>query len=453
MKFRNLIKQIVVDIASPNIKRYLTEYQKTDCYSKQQIDEYQMEKLCKLLDFSYRYVPYYTDLFDSLHLKPTDIVSVNDLQKLPILTKEIIWKEGSRLWATKEMKGVKDASTSGSSGHPVVLKKTKEAREIEQALMYRYRNNAGVNPNECSLMIWGGHSFSRLGTLKNKCKQWILNEYFYDTYQIKDSDISEIIDILSSGRIKYLRGYTSAIYYIAQQILDRGLHFDIPFISVTAEKLLDSQRVIIEKALGSNLFDQYGCGECGAIAYECSEHKGLHHNFEHSILEVLDDNDSPSTTGRVVLTNLDNYAMPLIRYENGDVVTLANEDCTCGRQSTFIKKIEGRTYDMFYGENGQKVHAGFLDDVLLEVDLLNKYQIKQLQIVQKEPLLFVCRYIADNMIFESDRVKLESIYQRYLGEHIQMNLQKVEMMHIPESGKRHFIIPYNKYLENPKLYD
>ena len=94
-----------------------------------------------------------------------------------------------------------------------------------------------------------------------------------------------------------------------------------------------------------------------------------------------------------------------------------------------------------------------MDDVLLEVDLLNKYQIKQLQIVQKEPLLFVCRYIADNIIFESDRLKLESIYQRYLGEHIQMNLQKVEVMHIPESGKRHFIIPYNKYLENPKLYD
>ena len=91
MKFRNLIKQIVVDIASPNIERYLTEYQKTDCYSKQQIDEYQMEKLCKLLDFSYRYVPYYTDLFDSLHLKPTDIVSVNDLQILAILSKGFIW--------------------------------------------------------------------------------------------------------------------------------------------------------------------------------------------------------------------------------------------------------------------------------------------------------------------------------------------------------------------------
>ena len=103
MKFRNLIKQIVVDIVSPNIKRYFNEYQKTDRYSKQQIDDYQMKKLCKLLDFAYRYVPYYTDLFDSLHLKPTDIVSVNDLQKLPILTKEIIWKEGTAAMASRRI--------------------------------------------------------------------------------------------------------------------------------------------------------------------------------------------------------------------------------------------------------------------------------------------------------------------------------------------------------------
>lgn len=453
MKLRSKIKAWVTAFYAPNIQKYVSEYMQTDHYSSEQIEQYKMHKLQALLDFSYQHVPYYHRLFDSLGLKPTDFQSTSDLQRLPILTKEIIRREGSNMYADISQKGVKLTSTSGSSGHPVVLRKTKQAREIEQALMYRYKLNGGINPNNCSLVMWGGHSFSFVGSIRNKIKQWLLNEYLFDTYHITDKSISDIISILNTGKVSYLRGYTSAVYYVAQEILARGLCYNIPFVSVSAEKLLDSQRTIIEKAFGPNLFDQYGCGECGAIAYECKEHNGLHHNFEHSVLEVLDDNNSPAATGRVVLTNLDNYAMPLIRYENGDMVTLSDTKCACGRQSMLIKCIEGRTYDMIYGENGRKVHAALLTDVLLNVDVLTKYPIKQWQIVQKEPLLFICKYIAPYPILEIDRIEMERIYQKYLGEHVQLIMMQVDWMYIPKSGKRHYVIPYEKYLANTELYD
>lgn len=453
MKIRSAIKSCVTACGAPNVRAYAKEFLITDHYSSAQIEAYQMKKLRTLLEFSYAHVPYYHHLFDSLGLKPTDIKSTADLQHLPILTKEIIRKEGENMYADIPMKGVKLTSTSGSSGSPVVLKKTKEAREIEQALMYRYKKNAGVDPNGCSLIIWGGHSFSFVGGVINKIKHWLLNEQFYDTYHITDAMVADIIATLDTGKVTYLRGYTSAVFYVAQQILARGLHYELPFVSVSAEKLLDSQRAIIEQAFGPNLFDQYGCGECGAVAYECGEHNGLHHNFEHSILEVLDEQGHPAQTGRAILTNLDNFAMPLIRYENGDVLTLSSTNCSCGRQSLLIKKIEGRTYDIFYGENGKVVHAGFLDDVLLDVNLLNKYHIRQLQIIQKEPLLFVCKYIAPLTISESDRLELESTYKKYLGEHIQLLMQRVDALYVPESGKRHFVVPFNKYIENTHIYD
>lgn len=453
MKLRSKIKAWVTAFYAPNIQKYVSEYMQTDHYSSEQIEQYQMHKLQALLDFSYQHVPYYHRLFDSLGLKPTDFQSTSDLQRLPILTKEIIRREGSNMYADISQKGVKLTSTSGSSGHPVVLRKTKQAREIEQALMYRYKLNGGINPNNCSLVIWGGHSFSFAGSIRNKIKQWLLNEYLFDTYHITDKSISDIISILNTGKVSYLRGYTSAVYYVAQEILARGLCYNIPFVSVSAEKLLDSQRTIIEKAFGPNLFDQYGCGECGAIAYECKEHNGLHHNFEHSVLEVLDDNNSPAATGRVVLTNLDNYAMPLIRYENGDIVTLSDTKCACGRQSMLIKRIEGRTLDVIYSENGTQVHTGFLIEVMLKQDILEKYQIRQFQIIQKEPLMFVCKYVASHTISESDGVELEKIYQKYLGDHIQLRLEQVDTIYIPESGKRHFVIPYEKYLANTELYD
>lgn len=453
MKLRSKIKEWITAFYTPDMQTYISEFMQTDHYSSEQIEQYQMHKLQALLTFSYQHVPYYHRLFDSLGLKPTDFHNTADLQRLPILTKEIIWREGSNMYADIPQKGVKLASTSGSSGHPVVLRKTKQAREIEQALMYRYKLNGGINPNSCSLVIWGGHSFSVMNSIKNKIKHWLLNEYFFDTYQITDVSINKILSLLNTGSVSYLRGYTSSVYYLAQEVLSRGLRYKIPFISVTAEKLFDSQRTVIERAFGPNLFDQYGCGECGAIAYECAEHNGLHHNFEHSVLEVIDDNNCPATTGRVVLTNLDNYAMPLIRYENGDMVTLSDTKCACGRQSMLIKRIEGRIYDMLSGENGRKIHAGFLDDVLLEVNLLNKYQIKQLQIIQTEPLLFVCKYIAPCPISEVDKLEIEDKYKQHLGEHIRLQMQQVDSLHIPESGKRHFVIPYEKYLANTELYD
>lgn len=450
---RQKIRRIALMLSSSDVFNYINEFRKSDNFLEHEIKEYQFGKLQKLLDFSFNNVPYYRDLFKSLDLTPEDFKSIEDLNKLPILTKEIIWKEGSRMYATCELDNVKSASTSGSSGQITVLKKTKMAREIEQALMWRYKENGGINPNGCSIMIWGGHSLSYLGNLKNTIKHWLLNEYFYDTYKISDKQVEEIIHTLDTRKVVYLRGYTSTIYYVAQQLLERGINYKIPFVSVTAEKLLDSQRAVIEQAFGPNLYNQYGCGECGAIAYECVEHTGLHHNFEHSILEVLDDNELPSQTGRVILTNLDNYAMPLIRYENGDMVTLANNTCSCGRQSILIEKIEGRTYDIFYGENGQKVHAGFLDDVLLEVDLLNRYKIKQLQIIQKEPLLYVCKYIADTSVQEDDRIEIELKYKKRLGEHVQFILQKVDDIQSAQSGKRHFVVSLSQYKKDPQRYD
>lgn len=453
MKLRSIIRACVTKLVSHSVLDYVKEFSETDHFSSAQIEVYQMRKLNSLLDFAYHHVPYYHNLFDSLRLKPGDFHSTEDLKKLPILTKEIVRKEGRNMFPDVSLDGVKIASTSGSSGDPIVLRKTRKAREIEQALMYRYKKNAGVDPNGCALIIWGGHSFSYIGGVINNIKHWLLNEQFYDTYHMNDDMVSEIIATLNTGKITYLRGYTSAVYYVAQQILSRGLHYEIPFVSVSAEKLLDSQRAIIEEAFGHNLYDQYGCGECGAIAYECKEHNGLHHNFEHSILEVVDNNGLPTHSGRVLLTNLDNYAMPLIRYENGDMVTLNEKSCICERQSLLIKKVEGRTYDIFYGENGKVVHAGFLDDVLLDVNLLSKYHIQQLQIIQKEPLVFVCKYISQISISEDDRLELEKTYRKHLGEHIQLHLQHVDSLYVPKSGKRHFVVPFNKYLENPSLYD
>ena len=302
-------------------------------------------------------------------------------------------------------------------------------------------------------MIWGTHSLSTKDVLKGAIKGWLMNQKVFNSYDLSDANLGRLIDCLKSKNIMYLRGYTSAVFYVASIINQRGLHFNIPFVSVTAEQLYDFQRKEITRAFGNNLYNQYGCGECGSLAFECPMHEGLHHAFEHSILEVLDENDNDSMHGRVVLTNLDNFAMPLIRYENGDVVTLADHECSCGRHSMLISRIDGRIYDVFEGKNGKKVHGGYLDEVLLKYDLLKQYGISQIRIVQKTSTLFECQYVANKEILQSDKEALEHEYKEALGNSVVLRFDRRDFIDCSGRGKRHFVVPLQQYQKNKALYD
>ena len=183
---RGWIKQFIFRHKYPSLSTYLKEFEKTDTYDKLQIEEYQFRKLRDLLSFAYEHVPYYHRVFDELGLKPEDIHSTLELSKLPILTKEIIWREGENMHADMALNAVKAGSTSGSTGKSLVFQKNAEAREIERALMTRYRRNGGVDESQFSISIWGSHSFSRIERLKGEIISWLLNEKIYNSYDLSD---------------------------------------------------------------------------------------------------------------------------------------------------------------------------------------------------------------------------------------------------------------------------
>ena len=452
MSIRSWIKNLIVSYKFPQVYTYLKEFEETDWYSENEIKEYQNKKIRELISFAYEHVPYYHRVFTELGMSPLDIQSVKDLSKLPILTKEIIWREGKNMYPDISLDMVKESSTSGSTGKSLVFRKTQKARVIERALMMRYRKNGGITEDSYAMSVWGAHSVSTKVAIKNSVVSWLMNESLYNCYNLTEKNVNQIVDLLLSGHVKYLRGYTSTIFYIAQVLNERNIHISIPFISVTAEQLYDFQRKEIEQALGKNLYNQYGCGECGALAMECSSHEGLHHAFEHSVLEVLDEDNLPVKSGRVILTNLDNYAMPLIRYENGDALTLSEHKCTCGRHSQLIAHIDGRLYDIIEGEPGHRIHAGFFDECFLKVDLMNKYNIRQIRIVQKDKFLFVAQYVADTEINSTDQTILNNEYKMMLGESVKLVFEKKAQIASTASGKRHFVVPLKTYIKNPDLY-
>jgi phenylacetate-CoA ligase len=421
----------------------INELKKTEYFSEEEIINYQERKLEKLINHSYKNVPYYRDIFFEYRLTPNDIRTIKDLQKLPILGKEDVQNNVERLKA-ENIKPEFSSTTSGSTGKPLTIYYDYLNKIIEIALMERFNNNIGYNKGDRQLLFWGGHTNTYVDKIKLFLKQIIYNYKLINTYKMSENILEKIAIELTKSPPKNLRGYTSAIYLLAKKMEVLGLYANIDSISVTAEQLFDYQRKAIENHLGTNIYDQYGCGETNSIAFECSEHKGLHHAFEHSILEIVDDFGNPSETGNVVITNLDNFSMPLIRYKNGDIASLSSKKCSCGRNSILIKKIEGRSYDSIIGLNGKIAHGGFFDDVLLDTGFIRSFNIKNIIIIQTEPDELTIEYDTNDNIPDNVKTNLSKIYQRYLGP-MRIVFKKVDKFPLTKSGKRKFVISFEEY--------
>jgi phenylacetate-CoA ligase len=158
------------------------------------------------------------------------------------------------------------------------------------------------------------------------------------------------------------------------------LDFSPIAISSTTETLLPMYRKLIEETFRAPMYDQYGCGETHSIAFECGEHMGLHITSEHVFVQTNNDD-----MGELIITNLDNYAMPIIRYENGDRIKLSKDNCSCGRKLPLISQIIGRTADSIVLKDGSEVHGVFFTDILNELRSFNLEFMNRFQVYQKTP--------------------------------------------------------------------
>ena len=151
----------------------------------------------------------------------------------------------------------------------------------------------------------------------------------------------------------------------------------------TAETLTKNQRNIISLAFNCDVFDQFGCNDGGANACECSHHEGYHIAMERAVHEFLDDSGKPVTTGEnghIVLTDLWNYSMPLIRYDAGDMGVPTDKSCSCGRGLPLIEKLSGRTIEQIILPDGQQIPGLLITDVFEHGEvsrLVLDYQVVQ----------------------------------------------------------------------------
>lgn len=332
--------------------------QKTQWYSRKEIENIQLSRLKGLVTHAYATVPLYRELFDRAGVRPDNIGTLSDIQKLPIVTKNDFrdgFPQRCTSSAVSRQRWLPD-STSGSTGRPFQFIRDPEFSDASLANTFRTYTWTGMEMGDRNFSLWGYHDTP----LSVKILNTLIRKTMLSSFDV-DRLFREYYRILQSARPMMLEAYSASVTQFASLLSQNSLlDLDIPITISSAETLYPHHKEIIEKTLHTSVYNRYGSRECGCVAQECQKHEGLHINAESYIVEVVN-NGEKDGRGRIVITNLTNYAMPFIRYDTEDVGVMGTESCSCGRGLPVLKSVEGRATDFVRLPNGNDLSFLFFN--------------------------------------------------------------------------------------------
>jgi len=443
MSIRNKLTEKIIlplsDIAlGQSVSKHFKFLQKSQYWSEFELKEYQNKKLRALINHSYNNVPYYTELFDSLNLKPSDIKTTDDLKKLPILTKEIVrenFKNG-KLIARNIPKNKRVLSgSSGSTGEPLQYYITKDA----------YSFNIAANLRGWYWMGYRlGDSYAKLSQnprngIKKKSQDWINNCYYTVSQSLSKEDVRDIVSLLLKNNVNFLRGYPSTLFILANHIEKNNIKgfTKLRAINTTGEILFPYMRKKIEKIFNCKIFDSYS-GEGGAVAFECDTHSKYHLAGEYAFTEFIKPKNYSieNNKGEIVSTDFWNYAVPFIRYNSKDVAVRSEISCDCNRCLPIISSIEGRDVDILVTPSGKNLIVHYFTGYFEWVT-----SVSQFQIVQESANKIILKIVPNDGFNKKENNKIFNDISNYIGDDVNFSIEMVKNIPVnPKNGKRKFVL-------------
>jgi phenylacetate-CoA ligase len=311
-------------------------------------------KLRELVRHAYRRVPYYRGLFESVRLRPEDIRTVGDLRHVPLTSRETL--QGLEL-REKMAEGLEPGScrqsaTSGTTAFPLRICATAHDSTVMAFGWARAFLARGMKPRY-RVIAFKGQKEVETG------RSWYEHLGLWRRREISTWDGPLAwIRAIREWKPHVLVGYEMTLKILAEAVRDGQVHDIAPVRVFHSSGLLDAHsRELIESALRTTVVDIYGSDEGGCIAWECDTCDGYHVSSDMVIVEILNDGEpvSPGEEGEVVITNLCSYAMPFIRYRQGDAAVLSADAPVCGRGFSLLKGIQGRTADYVVLRTGEKI--------------------------------------------------------------------------------------------------
>ena len=349
-------------------KLFLDESQHWDL---DKLHSYQEDKIKILLKAANKDVPFYRDMGAT--------VGFGDFNSFPISDREMAMEAGDRLLSDSiNFKKCKIGRTGGTTGPPLRIYRDTETRSFSLAAYYRFYDWMGIEPGMPEVELWGEVDIRNSKSWRTALINRIYNFRSYNAFSFNEDLLGVVVKKLQRFQPKLIRGYLSAILLLADYIKRNNIKGVAPLaLSSTTETLFPEYRKLIEEVFQAPIFNQYGCGECNSIAFECSAHKGMHIAMEHCVLEQDEDNN-------LMVTNLDNLSQPFIRYRNGDKGIITHEACSCGNKGPRLIEIHGRVNENIILKDDASVNGIFFANLLDQSGFINSNKMLRFQVVQNK---------------------------------------------------------------------
>jgi len=420
------------------VRRKLEE---TQWWAVGQLASLQLERLRILLSHAAAHVPYYRELVPRLGIVPAQLASLQDLEKLPFLTKDIIRANTDRL-KSDHARGLKRFNTGGSTGEPLIFFIGDERVSHDVAAKWRATRWWGVDIGDPEVVIWGSPielgAQDRIRALRDKLLRTIL----LPAFEMSSKKLDEFIETIRAMRPRMLFGYPSALAHIARYAQAKDLRMDdlgIQVAFVTAERLYDEQKTEIVKTFGCRVANGYGGRDTGFIAHECPE-GGMHVTAEDILIEIVD-RDGRSLpageSGEIVVTHLATADFPFVRYRTGDIAVLDDRKCPCGRGLPLLKDIQGRTTDFVVAADGTVMHGLALIYVLRDTPGVEAFKIVQESLDQTRVLL-----VPGPGYTQAAGGAIERGLRGRLGEGVRIVVEEVPRIAPERSGKFRYVVSH-----------
>ena len=389
---------------------------------------FQRDQLEKLLRHAYQTTPYYRELFK---------IESPHISQIPPLEKRNIREQLERLCseAVPQEQRIKNA-TGGSTGAPLNFYQDRNYWNQRNLSVYYFDRWAGWDFGERQLIIWGALSDVEDDQgWKHQLNNFWRNHHWLNGFHLTDAAMWATFRKMNRCHPQTILAYPSSLYQFAAFLFESGLapKWDLKGIITSAEMLHSHYRSLVETVFSTRVYNRYGGREVGLIAMECAEGR-MHINCHDLYLEI--DSPNPYTEpGDILITQLNNYAMPFIRYRIGDIGRLSDEICPCGNQLPILAELLGRSTATFRTRTGTLIHGGYFTQ-----QFYNVIGVEQFQLIQETLKHCVLKLIINTQWTEATRRYMVQKIQGALGADVIVTVKFVEEIPLPTSGKREFTI-------------
>jgi len=442
----SLLREVILPtwqyVKRQNSLKLLPYLEQTQWLSRRELLDLQWRRISELLEHAYEHVPYYADVMRAVGVDPPSVTRNRSLERLPLLDRSTITHNLNRLRATSlPLDRFVPNGTGGSTGEPLQFFDDRQQAGWSDAAVWRSQRWYGVDVGERCAYLWGANfDITDFQGFSGGLKSGVLNVLMLPAWELGEGSASVFWKQLVDFKPRLLIAYAGALHQWARLIgNNRDPIRGLSAIVVSAEMLYDEARTKIEACFKVPVYNRYGGRDLKFIAQECTRRDGLHINSENVLVEIVKDGESvaPGELGEIVITRLDNFVMPFVRYRTGDLGVMANSPCECGRSLPLLERIEGRIQDAIVTLDGRIISGPFFAHMFKDCPDVKEFQVHQVAI--NRLLISIVLYSQADF---SSRPRVERLVQQYMGSDMRVDFEVRDSIPLTRSGKRRIIVSH-----------